>query len=56
VAASICGRGGRFFLVASTIRIFGPTVREYLERYFEVATLVLGALLVGGFLAIKWLL
>lgn len=56
IAASVCGRGGRFFLVAATIRIFGPTVRDVLERYFEVASLLLGALLVGGFLVIKWLL
>ncbi|MEX2186763.1 MAG: hypothetical protein WD875_08220 [Pirellulales bacterium] len=56
LAASVLGRSGRFFLVAAAIRIFGPTVRDLLERYFEIATLVLGALLVGGFLAIKWLL
>jgi membrane protein YqaA with SNARE-associated domain len=56
VAASLFGRGGRFFLVAATIRIFGPAVRHYLERYFEIASLALGVLLIGGFLAIKWLL
>lgn len=54
--ASVLGRSGRFFLVAAMIRIFGPTVKDLIERYFEVATLVLGALLIGGFLAIKWLL
>ncbi|RIK84841.1 MAG: cytochrome B [Planctomycetota bacterium] len=54
--ASALGRSARFFLVAATIRIFGPTVRELLERYFELATVVLGVLLIAGFLAIKWLL
>ncbi len=56
IFASILGRGGRFFLVASAIFFFGPTVKTWLEKYFELATLVL--LVVGalGFLAIKYML
>ncbi len=55
IVAATLGRGGRFFLVATTIRVFGPTVKDILERYFEIATLILGVLLVVGFMAIKWL-
>ena len=56
IFASILGRGGRFFLVASAIFFFGPTVKTWLEKYFELATLVL--LVVGalGFVAIKYML
>jgi membrane protein YqaA with SNARE-associated domain len=55
VAASLLGRGGRFFLVAAVIRVAGPRARRFLEEHFEVATIVGGAVLVGGFLLVKWL-
>lgn len=56
LAASVLGRSGRFFLVATCIFFFGPQVKTVLEKYFEVATVLLGVLFVGGFLAIKYLL
>jgi hypothetical protein len=55
VLASALGRSGRFFLVAATIYFFGPTTKALLEKYFELATIVLLVLGVLGFLAIKWL-
>jgi membrane protein YqaA with SNARE-associated domain len=56
VLASIVGRGGRFFSVATAIFFFGPTVKQWLEKYFELATVIL--LVVGalGFVAVKYLL
>jgi len=56
VAASAIGRSLRFFLVATVMWFFGRQAKELLDRYLELATLILGALLVGGFVAIKWLL
>ena len=56
IFASILGRGGRFFLVASAIFFFGPTVKTWLEKYFEVATLALLAVGALGFLAVKYVL
>jgi membrane protein YqaA with SNARE-associated domain len=56
VLASIVGRSARFFLVAAAIWCFGPGVKRLLDKYFELATLVLGALAVAGFLAIKYLM
>jgi hypothetical protein len=43
-------------LVASAIFFFGPTVKTWLEKYFELATVIL--LVVGalGFVAVKYLL
>ncbi len=56
VVASILGRSARFFSVATCIYLFGPTVKELLEKYFEIATFVLFVLFVGGFMAVKLLL
>jgi membrane protein YqaA with SNARE-associated domain len=55
ILASAVGRTGRFMLVATVIYFFGPLARRILERYFELATLILFALFVGGFLVIRYL-
>ncbi|TWU27444.1 YqaA family protein [Bythopirellula polymerisocia] len=55
ILASALGRSARFFLVATCLWWFGPTVRTILERHFEWITLALFALLIGGFFAIKLL-
>ncbi len=53
ILASALGRSCRFFLVAASIYLFGPSVKRLLEQYLEVATLVLFVLLVGGFVLLK---
>ncbi len=53
---SFFGRGGRFFLVAAMIYAFGPPMRRFIERYFNLLSLVFMALLVAGFAVIKWLM
>ncbi|WP_419193503.1 YqaA family protein [Kolteria novifilia] len=55
IVASLVGRSARFFLVAAVIYKFGPKVKEYIEKYFNIATVVMAILLVGGFVAIKYL-
>jgi membrane protein YqaA with SNARE-associated domain len=50
---SAIGRSGRFFLVAGSIRFFGPLVKPWLDRYFEVFTIALFVLAVLGYLAIR---
>jgi len=55
VIASALGRGLRFFLVATVMYFFGATAKRLLDRYLEIVTLVLGAAIVAGFLAIKFL-
>lgn len=54
VLASVLGRGFRFFAVAGLIRAFGPKVKPFLEKNFELAMLAMFALGVLGFLAIKF--
>ncbi len=53
--ASVLGRGGRFMLVALVIRLTGERARELIDRYFNLVTIVGGALLIGGFLLVKFL-
>jgi membrane protein YqaA with SNARE-associated domain len=56
IAVSLVGRSMRFFLVAICIYFFGPRVKAFMERYFEIATLALFLAVIAGFLAIKYLL
>jgi membrane protein YqaA with SNARE-associated domain len=55
VVASALGRGARFFLVATVMRLFGARARDFLDRYLELVTIMLGVLLVGGFVVVGWL-
>ncbi len=54
VLASIAGRAGRFFLVALLIYRYGPSIRGFIDRYFNLLTMVFLALLVLGFVLIKY--
>lgn len=55
VVASAIGRSGRFFLVALSLRIFGKKIEDSIEKYFDIFSLVLVALLILGILALKYL-
>lgn len=55
VLVSLLGRGGRFFLVAATLRVFGAPVRRKLEANFDLAATAFLALLVGGFVVLQYL-
>ena len=53
VIASIISRGARFFLVAGTLQLFGPWVKEIIEKYFNLFTILLVALIAIGFWLVK---
>jgi membrane protein YqaA with SNARE-associated domain len=53
--ASVLGRSARFFAVATCIYIFGPRVKELIDKYFGLATIVFTVLLIGGFVLIRYL-
>lgn len=55
IIASILGRGFRFFLVAGLIRGFGPAIKPFLEKHFEIAVVLFTVLGVLGVVAIKFL-
>jgi len=55
VAASVATRGARFFLVAALLYWFGEPIREFIERRLTLLTTAFVVLLVGGFIAVKYL-
>ena len=56
VAASILGRGLRFGLVATLLRLWGEPAREFIDRHLGVLTILFAVLLVGGFFVIRMVL
>ena len=55
IIASVLGRGGRFFIVAAALRIFGEKISKVIEKYFDILSLVFMALIIIGFLLINLL-
>jgi len=55
ILASFLGRGLRFFLVAGLIRYFGPKIRPFLEKHFELSMALMLVVGILGVFAIKWL-
>ena len=51
--ASILSRSARFFIEAALIHRFGPPIRGFIDRYFNVLTIAFIVLLLGGFLLLK---
>lgn len=52
--ASFVSRGARFFLVAGLIFYFGAPIKGFIDRYFNVLTVVFTALLVGFFVLLAY--
>jgi len=56
VGASVVGRGIQFFGVAAILWKFGPPARNFIERRLGLVTTVLVLGIIGGFLAVRYLL
>lgn len=54
--ASAVSRSARFFLVGWLIYTFGPGIKLFIDRYFNILVVVFVALLVGGFILIKYII
>ena len=54
--ASAISRSARFFLVGWLIYKFGPSIKLFIDRYFNILAFVFVFLLVGGFILIKYVL
>ncbi|OKH88772.1 YqaA family protein [Thalassospira sp. TSL5-1] len=54
--SSVLARGIRFFLIAALIWQFGPPIRDFIERRLGLVFTVFIVGLVGGFVAIKYLI
>jgi membrane protein DedA with SNARE-associated domain len=55
IGASIIARSMRFYLVAALLYFFGQPIREFIERRLTLVTTVFVVVLVGGFVAVKYL-
>jgi hypothetical protein len=44
----------RFYLVAALLFWFGPPIRDFIERRLSLVTTLFVVLLVGGFVAIRY--
>ncbi len=53
ILISLVSRGLRFYLVAGLIKFFGPPIKTFIDRYFNLLTIVFVVLLVAGFAAIR---
>jgi len=56
VLASLASRSARFFLVAALIYKFGPPIKDFIEKYFNLLSIVFFAGLFLGFILLKYLL
>jgi membrane protein YqaA with SNARE-associated domain len=55
ILASIATRGARFFLVAALLRRYGPPIRSFVERNLTAVATTALLLIVGGFVAVKYI-
>jgi membrane protein YqaA with SNARE-associated domain len=55
IGASIIARAMRFYLVAGLLYFFGEPIREFIERRLMLVTTLFVVVLVGGFVAVRYL-
>jgi len=55
VVASLVSRGARFFIVAGLLWYFGEPIRRFVENNLPMLALAFCVLLLGGFLAVRYL-
>jgi hypothetical protein len=55
IIASTVSRSARFFLVAGLFWRFGPTIKPFVDKYFNLLCLAFVILLVGGFVVLKYI-
>ncbi|MCS6893975.1 MAG: DedA family protein [Deltaproteobacteria bacterium] len=52
---SILGRGARFYAISILLWLFGERIRVFIDKYFNILSVLFVLLLLGGFLALKFL-
>lgn len=55
IIASIISRGARFIIIGGLIWKFGPTIKKFIDKYFNLLAVLFTLLLVGGFLLFKFI-
>jgi len=56
IIGSVAGRGLRFFAVASLMFYFGPKIKAWIDKYFNLLAIVFTVLLIGGFVLLKFVM
>jgi membrane protein YqaA with SNARE-associated domain len=56
VFASALSRSARFFLVAGLFYFFGARIKLFIDKYFEILTILFSVLLILGFVVIRLVL
>ena len=56
MVASVLSRGARFFLLAVLLWKFGPPIKGFIEKNLPLLATLFFLLLLGGFVAVKYLL
>ena len=56
ILASVVSRGLRFFLIAWLIKKFGPPIKVFIDKYFNILAVVFTVLLIGTFVLVKYLI
>ncbi len=55
LVVSLASRSLRFFIIGGLIRLFGPQIRTFIDRYFGPLSILFLIMLVAGFLLLGWL-
>ena len=56
IIVSAVSRAARFFLVGALIYRYGESIQPFIDKYFNLLSILFIALLIGGFLLIKFIL
>ena len=54
ILVAIIGRGLRFYIVATLLKVFGNIIKKYIDRYFNLLSILFFILLIGSFVLIKY--
>lgn len=53
IVASAVSRSGRFFIIAGLTFLFGPKIKNFIDKYFNIISIVFVVLLIAGFFVFK---
>lgn len=55
LVVSFLSRGARFFMVGGLLYIFGEPIKGFIDKYFNILSILFMALLIGGFYMVRHL-
>ena len=55
ILCSLVARGGRFYLIAGLLYLFGEAIKKFIDRYFNFLTVLFFILLIGSILFLNYL-